>query len=49
MVQQMLSPSMAMSQLGLHAYAKHNLGLGSPVDLDHRVSAGALLLLRCQP
>ena len=29
MVQQMLSPSMGMPQLGLHAYAKHNLGLGS--------------------
>jgi len=32
MVQQMLSPSMGMPQLGLsgaYAYAKHNLGLGS--------------------
>jgi len=32
MVQQMLSPSMGIPQLGLsgaHAYAKHNLGLGS--------------------
>ena len=29
MVQQMLSPSMGMPQLGAHAYAKHNLGLGS--------------------
>ena len=48
MVQQMLSPSMGMPQLGLHAYAKHNLGLGSLSGPGSPSVAGALLLLRCR-
>ena len=50
MVQQMLSPSIGQLGLGgaLSPYAKHNLGRAALVDLDHRVLAGAPLLLRCR-